>query len=1063
MAIPSDRIETPEIVWADLDETLEQVRERLQRPEIKNKWRAYVLVRSDDGRYAASSVFDIQPLVWEEGPPALKRTLSDLGLFQLHAGVEQDSIDLAEAQELAGRYGGTVVVLRGGHYAGLVKAPGRARYPFRPEGAFDLFDELLPRSTLAATPFVVATSYSTVAKVAADLASLPNATEAFIVVEMGDGSFRVVAPGDLDREVEESGVGVWATPLYRFESHLRAAEGREFATLGRKQAQALADQAGFLVITEGGKPVGLIVGQVVRREAPLEEARAYEAAKGADYSLFDAPRAFLDSFPPQVEAEKEPRFVNLWFEDAQKQFLDRSAALILGQSYHLALNVGRLLEQSIVAWGLVPAGPQAIVEPQEEANLYVSVLSQDFVIPEPTRRLWLPREGESATLHIPIEPLRRGWGTDPARLQVCLYYRAYLVQTFGLRVEVLGAGELARGSQPQVAELTHARTAGFPQMAQLPPQDLGLTISRDSADCYRFTFLVDPDPADEAAARRAVELSCLVRLTRDDLTHLITKARRQLHNVAQAFDLLQAEDVQTYRRATRALAQVGRQLYLKLFETGVGQTLAQWMEESLPDGSTIQIVDLAGDFVFPWSLIYTARPWADDEPVDITRFWGWRYRLAILTDRMLDTYCQAPTKIAGSDPLRFSVGVYERLQGIESQKGFFAGLNAQTGQRVEPEILNNWRTMSQALADADRDAYYFFCHGYTERMATDIQLDADLVGAFAQMAAEGWAARSESIREHLDDLFDVSDSWMRLTHGKIPLAMLKERVPARFSRNPLVFLNMCESAQVLPSLSDGFVPFFIDRGARAVLGTECSMNTVFADDFARNFLICFFEGKAAGAILLALRRTYLERGNPLALAYTLYGDADLRLADGILPGEAGSPCEEVFKLLHATERRGEMSQDETRREAVDVLWDDDMDGLMLTLAARVQAQEQGVAQDELQMWAPPEEAFALDVEAGPEWTAMMKALGERWWAKLEPRLYQLLCKAGKEHDDFMHALTEGAKTAAVALAPVLVAQVAALPAVAIVVATIVAKKAVDAGLEAACEMWKESLEKPEES
>jgi hypothetical protein len=61
------------------------------------------------------------------------------------------------------------------------------------------------------------------------------------------------------------------------------------------------------------------------------------------------------------------------------------------------------------------------------------------------------------------------------------------------------------------------------------------------------------------------------------------------------------------------------------------------------------------------------------------------------------------------------------------------------------------------------------------------------------------------------------------------------------------------------------------------------MNTVFADDFSRAFLTRFLQGEAVGDILLALRRHYLEQQNPLALAYTLYCDADLRLGEPLLP------------------------------------------------------------------------------------------------------------------------------------------------------------------------------------
>jgi hypothetical protein len=733
-----------------------------------------------------------------------------------------------------------------------------------------------------------------------------------------------------------------------------------------------------------------------------------------------------------------------------------------GQVCELVLNVGRLLQDSIIDWDRSPAGAQAIVEPQEaDAHLYVSLYSQDFDIPEPTRSFRLPEEGDSALVRSRIVPLRRTQGTELARLDVCLYYRTYLVQAFRVCAEVVGSGERARTKQPQSAQLVHARAARFPEMAELAPRELSLTIARDGVDRYRFTFLVDPDSEVVAMGNTrpqplsAVELSCQVHMTRDDLTHLITKARRQLYNVAQTFDLLQEQDVRAYRLATRALAQVGRQLYLKLFASESARALRDWMEESLPDGSCIQIVDLAGDFCFPWSLVYTSQPWDEGEPVDVTRFWGWRYEVVILTSQMLDTYRRAQALMHTDDPLRVSVGLYERLVGAAQQRAFFAELDSRSDHQVVPEIVTNRRKMGRRLADADQDLYYFYCHGYTERIATDIQLDADLVSHFVQQAALTAEERPQSVREHLEDLFDVSDSWLRLTRGKIPLTMLKETVPGEFSQYPLVFLNMCESAQVLPSLSDGFVPFFLQRGARAVIGTECSMNTVFADEFSRAFLARFFQGESVGMILLMLRRHFLEEGNPLALAYTLYADASLRLDEQVLPD--GS-------FEDGTERRRKMEAKEKRVEAVEALWEDDMDGLMLTLAARVQANSMGTAQDELRLWDPPEIAFATDTEAGPEWTAKMIAFGQEWWGKLEPELYGVLCnKDNEQHEDLMNALQDGVKMLAAALAPTLVAQVAALPAIAIVVATIAAKEIARSGLEMACRLWSDSMASQEEA
>ena len=57
----------------------------------------------------------------------------------------------------------------------------------------------------------------------------------------------------------------------------------------------------------------------------------------------------------------------------------------------------------------------------------------------------------------------------------------------------------------------------------------------------------------------------------------------------------------------------------------------------------------------------------------------------------------------------------------------------------------------------------------------------------------------------------------------------------------------------------------------------------------------------------------------------------------------------------------------------------------------------------------------------------------------------------------MAALEDGVKMLAAALAPTLVAQVAALPAIAIVVATIAAKEIARSGLEVTCRLWSDSM------
>ena len=1067
MFIPWDQFQASDVLTLQGTDSVAQVRDRLLAAGGPAQHLMAMVILLPDGRAVPTTVPQLKELAKKLGRRILLLPIGSLAedLCPRPWEISDQPPGYREAEALASRRRMPIIVTSRGKRVGLVRPIGEIESYKSSQGlSFDLFDQSVPEGT--GEPFVWFPEKAPLARVAKDLRPYRESPLVYVLLQLAGGGFKLSTKAALNRAIAELSARttldpakVWELPLQQFEAAFsEPCQVRDLEDLSGTQAKSLS-RSKALVLVRDGSPASLYPGG-------LRDAFPYGTAKGGGFDLDTIPNSVLDSVyslpRALLEPEPEPRFVNLWFEDADRRVVPSRQPLVVGRAYHLALNVGRLLRDSIVDWDRAPAGAQAIVEPQaEDALLYVSLNSQDFDILEPTQSLRLPKKGDSGLVRFQTVPLARTRGADLATLEVCLFYQTCMVQTFSVRAEVVAAGEIAHSAQPQSAQLIHARTANFPDMAKLPPRELSLTITRDGADRYRFTFLVDPDPGDKGAtagseqAAGVVELFCHVHMTRDDLTHLITKARRQLYNVVQAFDLLQERDARTYRMATRALAQVGRQLYLKLFASASAQALGNWMEEILPDGSTIQVVDLAGDFCFPWSLVYAAQPWDDDEPVDVERFWGWRYEIVILTGKMLDTYRQAQTEMPTDDALRISVGMYERLVGAAEQKAFFAALDSRSGHRLLPEIVTDRRKMGRKLAGADQDLYYFFCHGYTERIATDIQLDTDLVSQFAQQAATSLKDRPQSVREHLDDLFDVSDSWLRLTRGKIPLTMLKETVPSEFSQHPLVFLNMCESAQVLPSLSDGFVPFFLQRGARAVIGTECSMNTLFADDFSRAFLTLFFQGESAGAILLTLRRRYLEEGNPLALAYTLYSDANLRLDGQVLPADGP---------LQGAERRGLMEDREPRVEAVDALWEDDMDGLMLTLAARVQAEDEGSAQDELQMWDPPEVAFAADTEAGPEWTAKMVAYGQEWWDKLEPKLYDVLCNKGNEqHDELMTALQDGVKMLAAALAPTLVAQVAALPAIAIVVATIAAKKIAESGLETACQLWGDSIASQAES
>ncbi len=71
-------------------------------------------------------------------------------------------------------------------------------------------------------------------------------------------------------------------------------------------------------------------------------------------------------------------------------------------------------------------------------------------------------------------------------------------------------------------------------------------------------------------------------------------------------------------------------------------------------------------------------------------------------------------------------------------------------------------------------------------------------------------------------------------------------------RRPIVFLNMCHSADLLPSMRSGLTRVFIERNAAAVLGTECPVTSIFADMIAEQVLSDLLTGRSLGERRLSL-------------------------------------------------------------------------------------------------------------------------------------------------------------------------------------------------------------------
>lgn len=123
-------------------------------------------------------------------------------------------------------------------------------------------------------------------------------------------------------------------------------------------------------------------------------------------------------------------------------------------------------------------------------------------------------------------------------------------------------------------------------------------------------------------------------------------------------------------------------------------------------------------------------------------------------------------------------------------------------------------------------------------------------------------------------------SCLVLTDARITLGDLNLDAPTttQICGSPLVFINACESAEMSPAFYDGFVPYFMAKGARGVVGTESRMPALFAAAWAKRFFERFLDGEPLGEAFLGLRREFLEEhGNPLGLLYAVHCDGDTQI------------------------------------------------------------------------------------------------------------------------------------------------------------------------------------------
>ncbi|MEP6020637.1 MAG: hypothetical protein ABJ251_19355 [Paracoccaceae bacterium] len=366
-------------------------------------------------------------------------------------------------------------------------------------------------------------------------------------------------------------------------------------------------------------------------------------------------------------------------------------------------------------------------------------------------------------------------------------------------------------------------------------------------------------------------------IAEQDVVQLLSYVREFLTDRALNLygDQMQVGDFLYERDVLPPMMELGQRAWSALFgrkrggQEGASETLGKWIARMQPpEGTVVRITasDDAQHFVFPWNLMI---PPNSTEPDDL---WGLRYEIE-LTQKRNDgrIFAQSEQAVINAvvDPnFRNFVDHDATLTGLFDKHGFVAW-----------HKVNSGAAMEKALRDAPTsDLFYFFCHGSAS--AAGLALPEDILRNLTKRLDDPEnPAPKDDWRRQIVKLVSAGSKEARIKTDEFTFSEweISQAMHGFSPRRPIVFLNMCHSADLLPGRSSGITRVFLDGNAAAVLGTECPMNARFADAFAGQVLGHLTTGASIASAVRRARKYFHDNNNLLGFAYTLYGHGEATL------------------------------------------------------------------------------------------------------------------------------------------------------------------------------------------
>ena len=594
------------------------------------------------------------------------------------------------------------------------------------------------------------------------------------------------------------------------------------------------DEGKYALVLSGNNIEGLYTGfHKTRGKPPMKDSLKVEPTTSV--LSVDTVDTQAPSTPPPIK-----RFINVWLKDRTDNLhdpkikpLEKDQVVTLNFDIDLTSRSESIVSNTMLNYKF-PSGEDVIA-------ITVRLETDDFdVFDEREKKLFLPSSGPSKNqVSFSIAPKHDGDST----VTVVFLKDGNFIQLITLKFDVGGNVPYSRnelGRDLSAAEF-------------IQPRDINLTIL-NSIDGYQL-ILSGAVGAMATLSIKLPELKEMIREARQALMGIVNYNENKRFIFQDQVSIPEAVN----QRVLPSLAEAGYRLYQRIFFSPSSdpnlQNLGNKLRKIL-QSEPCKIQVFSQDFVLPWGILYLADR-LDRANIQPFLFLGLRHiieHIPLQKDMLV-----IENKINSTSGLNVSLNVnndIDKTMGplVSNQEKYWEAIRLNN-----PEVKVTYRTTKNEVLTALEDPkasdqiLYFYCHG---------------------------------VSQDIDETGGVDASTLILSgNDKLTIKDLSIDAPIvdRLLNEPLVFINACESAELSPLVFDGFVPYFVAKGARGVIGTECKVPAKFAVEWARRFFDRFLKGEALGEIFLALRQEFFnDEHNLLGLLYALYVDCDTRISPSII-------------------------------------------------------------------------------------------------------------------------------------------------------------------------------------